>query len=269
MKKRTVILVLTLVGAFSSIHAQDTIHFNNGFLKIVKVIQIRSDELTCKDYNNLQGPDYVYNLNEIHAIHFQNGLVQTYNLPNANPEETSKGTRGDQRDAISNSDNYTPLKFRTYKEKNDYYRGVHYYSEYGDPYIPWVSGVASYFVPGLGQMIGGETGRGFAFMAGAVGCSLLAATGISGTWSYDADGYIENSDLYTLMGVVGILGYLTVDIWSIVDAVHVAKVNNLYQRDLRKQNQAKLYLSPYIDTHKDAFALNHQPSVGLSFKVEF
>jgi hypothetical protein len=67
----------------------------------------------------------------------------------------------------------------------------------------------------------------------------------------------------------GVVSLFVIDIWSVVDAFHVAKINNLYQRDLHSQEQVKLQLTPYIDKNKLDFSWNHQHTMGLSLQVNF
>ncbi|ULB33745.1 MULTISPECIES: hypothetical protein [Proteiniphilum] len=49
------------------------------------------------------------------------------------------------------------------KQKYDYKM---YVPQPGDKHNPIVMGFSSYFVPGLGQMLSGEVGRGLAFLGG-------------------------------------------------------------------------------------------------------
>jgi hypothetical protein len=60
------------------------------------------------------------------------------------------------------------VKAQTYNINKDKFDFHQYIPEYGDPYNPAVSGICSLIVPGLGQMMCGETGRGLAFMGGYV-----------------------------------------------------------------------------------------------------
>ncbi|HET7733803.1 MAG TPA: hypothetical protein VFK73_08180, partial [Paludibacter sp.] len=68
--------------------------------------------------------------------------------------------------------------------------------------------------------------------------------------------------------VAGLIGMVTVDIWSIVDATHVAKVKNMYISDMRsKTSSLKLEVSPYIDQ----ISMNNEivRPVGLTMRVKF
>jgi len=52
---------------------------------------------------------------------------------------------------------------QTYKINKQKYDYKMYMPQPGDPNNPAVMGLASFFIPGLGQMLSGETGRGLAF----------------------------------------------------------------------------------------------------------
>lgn len=111
--------------------------------------------------------------------------------------------------------------------KHQYDRKTYTYQP-GDPYNPAVCGVVSFLIPGVGQMIASETGRGVAFLAGYVGCWVVYGVGI-GTAATSADPYQLGSGAG--LALAGLFGAIIVDIWATVDAVRVAKVNNLAWRD--------------------------------------
>lgn len=145
-----------------------------------------------------------------------------------------------------------------------------YVPEFGDAYNPTVSGLCSFFVPGLGQMICGETGRGVAFLGGYIGCFVVAEAGaiqITSNLGYNGYGYNGNPNAGVGTMLLGLGGMAFVGIWSIVDAVKVAKVNNMYYRSLRNTSSLKLEMSPYTEK----LSINNQvvTPVGLSMRVKF
>lgn len=84
--------------------------------------------------------------------------------------------------------------------------GTHYevtYETEGSTGKKWGVGIASACLPGLGQAINGEWGKGFAFLAGSIATSI-------------AGGLLRSPGMMWLGG-------LGVGIWSIVDAVKNAK----------------------------------------------
>ena len=139
-------------------------------------------------------------------------------------------------------------KYSINKQKYDY---CMYIEQAGDPYNPAICGVASFFIPGLGQMIAGETGRGLAFLGGSIASTAVMITGFSYfayslTSSYHPDyGYSQVDYSGLVFGLVGLTGAIAIPIWSIVDATRVAKVNNMYIQDIRKTS-VNVSLSPYI-----------------------
>ena len=149
-----------------------------------------------------------------------------------------------------------------------------YYPEYGDPYNPGINGVCSFLVPGLGQMLSGETGRGLAFFGGYVGCAIVYGVGavqvmsnVSNIDYYGNSTYNGNSNGGVATMLVGLGGMVFVSILSIVDAVKVAKVNNMYYRSLRETSSLKLNISPYVDH----ISINNQAitPVGMTMRVTF
>jgi TM2 domain-containing membrane protein YozV len=165
--------------------------------------------------------------------------------------------------------NLSAQSYSINKLKYDYHQ---YVPEYGDYYNPGISGVCSFIVPGLGQMICGETGRGLAFFGGYVGCAVLFEVGaakiVSNSWDYGNNGYYTaNSNAGVGTMLVGLGGMAIVSIWSIIDAVHVAKVNNMYIRNLRRTSSIKLEMSPYVEQ----LSINNQVTtpVGMTMRVKF
>ena len=127
----------------------------------------------------------------------------------------------------------------------------------GDPYNPTTCGVLS-FIPGLGQMAADEFGRGAAFLGGALGCLGVTIVGFGVAWGYEVGGVI--------IMAIGVGGFIALDIWSIVDATRVAKVNNLAWRD-QNTTGFNLRLEPYISPVQGFGPARTQ--VGLSLKLRF
>lgn len=154
------------------------------------------------------------------------------------------------------------------------YRNLKHIYDYKDyqPFIyesrsPGGMGVASFFIPGLGQMISGEIGRGLAWMGGSMGAYLVM--GVGGSSMSSAEYYGESdSTAATIIYLVGFTSLLAVDICCIVDAVRVAKVKNMYERDLYK----KLY-SFDLDLHPSVNYIltptGTQPTAGFTFALNF
>jgi len=132
-----------------------------------------------------------------------------------------------------------------------------YYYQTGDPYNPIVCGAASYLLPGLGQMVAGEKERGLIFTSIFAAGFVTAITGFIRNPLYP--GPTEIVLLATGMTVCG-----GAFVWSIVDAVKVAKINNLAYRDKKKTSNI-IYLQPcFVDNR-----IENRHFIGASLKVRF
>jgi len=144
-------------------------------------------------------------------------------------------------------------QYKINKTKYDYQE---YVFQPGDKYVVGLAGVASFVIPGLGQIVCNEVIRGIGFFAGYCAGWGLFINGYGTFWySGEAGG--------TLLGLAIAIG---MDICSTVDAVRVAKVNNLAFRD--KNNLAYNFsISPYIDPA--AIPISGKPITGLSLSFKF
>jgi hypothetical protein len=207
--------------------------------------------------------------NESLKVKTKDGSVFVYKMT-----EVDKLTKEQIANASGNTGNnnyignqYLNIASPSYKHIKMNYNHHMYMSQPGDPYNPTVSGLCSWFIPGLGQMICGETGRGLGFLGGYLGCYVFMGigSGIASTVYYEDDpAYIAGE----LMVLVGAAGLITVNIWSIVDAVRVAKVKDMYVGDMRsKTSSVKLELSPYVGQ----ISMNNEivRPVGLTMRVKF
>jgi len=162
-----------------------------------------------------------------------------------------------------NAQRYSDLKL-----KYDYHQ---YTPQIGDLYNPTVSGLCSFIIPGLGQVVCGETGRGLAFFGGSIGCGILYSVGVA-QFTYAMNNSIINgtpsiptSGVGTML--LGLAGMAAIDIWAIVDANHVAKVKNMYLSDTRKTSGMDLEVAPYVAQYN----INNQivTPVGMTMRVKF
>ena len=128
-----------------------------------------------------------------------------------------------------------------------------------DRYSPGWSGVASFVIPGLGQMICGEVGRGFAWLGGSVGCSIIAGVGSGLAMNGSSGG--------ATISLLASLGLLAIDICAIVDGVRVAKVKNMYEQDLKKGYALDFDLYPSVNYVQTANGT--QPTAGFTFAMKF
>jgi hypothetical protein len=139
-----------------------------------------------------------------------------------------------------------------YKVNKTKYNYKEYEWQAGERYNPAVAGIASLFVPGLGQIVSGEVGRGVGFFAGYMGGLIIYGVGVANF----AEG--ETTGAGAVLFGAGTM--LTVAIWSIVDAVRVAKVNNMAMRS----TTANFKLHPAIITTPYSRKL----SAGLTLQIQ-
>lgn len=146
------------------------------------------------------------------------------------------------------------MRYRDYKYQ---YSTKGYYTQWGDPYSPLTCGIASALFPGLGHCVAGEWGRGALFLGGYA----LLGTGF-GLMSDS----LGDDDSLLLLPVTALFGLY---IWNICDAVQVAKIKNLRERDIRGQRASvKADIGPYF-TSVPSVAGNNQMAGGLALRLNF
>ena len=84
MKQTLLLVVLGLI--FSSSYSQDKIYRNNGKIVEAKILEIGSDEIRYKEFNNLDGPIYILETDKIKKIVFANGTSQQFHDNLKDPE---------------------------------------------------------------------------------------------------------------------------------------------------------------------------------------
>lgn len=174
-------------------------------------------------------------------------------------DESGMALRTDQKVYASNPT--LVQEGMNYRQLKGIYNYRNYYSFTGEKsyQLGWM-GVASAFIPGLGQVIEGEVARGLIQFVSAEGLFILGC--VLPQSEYD------DIDFGSVLGALTCyLGAVAVDVWSIVDAVRIAKVKNMYYNDLR-QLAFDVKLTPcinyaYVGTSKP------QAVAGLSMKVSF
>jgi hypothetical protein len=231
--KRLIMLLSTLAFFAVSAAAQDFVTKRNGEDIAAIVDEVGPDYVRFRLWDEPDGVTYTMLKNEILMIRYATGRNEVF----------------DQMSSLA----VAPMM--KYKEMAKVYDYRLYQKSLYDRYSPAGSGVASFFIPGLGQMICGEWGRGFAWLGGHVGCYML--TGISA---------IAESDTLVLMSIAGLLA---IDICSIVDGVRVAKVKNMYMEDLRKSGYYGLDVDLYPSVNYVHTASGIQPTAGMTLALRF
>lgn len=154
-----------------------------------------------------------------------------------------------------------------YREYEKLYDPAEYVASYYDAYDPALCASLS-IIPGLGQMICHQTGRGFAFLGGAIGGAAMIGAGeglLMVGLNDDNKGIVAAGATILAVGVVGLL---SVEILSVVDAMRMAKVKNMYMQDMKRQSaDVSLQLRPCVSTVK--IANTQSPTVGMALSLNF
>ncbi len=249
MRKLFVILMMLSFGLQA--WSQDVITKKNGEDLNVSIQEITGTEIKYFKPSMPDGPLFSIRKSDVVMITYRDGSREI--ISNATGLNNESQIFISDPSAIAVGMKYKKLK-RVYDYKDyDLYDGTEKYS------LGWC-GVASAFIPGLGQMIEGEWGRGLGQFLGSevmfVGANIIFAN----MSEFEGPGPI-------ITMLVLYSGALAFDIWSIVDAVRIAKVKNMYHNDLRKLSYGVKF-TPYVDY---AYLGNNypQPVAGLSLRLSF
>lgn len=252
MKK--LLLICILLQFAGSMMAQDIITTKEGKDIKAKVLEINSTEIKYLDFENQEGPTYVMNKSEVLIIRYQNGKNEVFNNDTQVQDNTPKANIP------------APItEGMSYKAYKDLYNYRNYSRQMGDPYNPTLAGIASFLIPGLGQGLCDEWSRGLTIFGGEVMGTLAFYATVAVTVQGTHDVLYPNP--YVLL--VGASLLTAYDIWNIVDAVHVAKIKNMYYRDLQGLRQASIDMSltpciTYVYTPEA-----NKPVMGLSLNIGF
>lgn len=157
--------------------------------------------------------------------------------------------------------------FSQYRINKTKYDTQNYSFQTGDPYNPVTAGFAS-IIPGLGQIIVGEPGRGFLFFGGFSLCLVATSIGMIRFIETIGSG-ISGEDPPPggpFLMTAGSVGMVVIDIWSILDAAHVAKINNLAFRD---QGGTTYYFQIQPSLKTTCCQMTGSISAGIALKITF
>ena len=247
--KRLLIAFAIIFGSCITVSAQDVITKKDGTDIQAKILEVTTTEVKYKKFSNLEGPVFTLLKSDILIVRYENGENEVFNES--------------QKSVTLNTDNEIVygMKYRDYK---DFYNTRNYVSQPGDPYTPFWIGFGDFIIPGLGNAITGEWGRAAGFFFSNLGLGLLGLTQmkvVSTSYGYTYE--------YTGWYWAIMVARLGLDVWSICDAVHVAKAKNMYNQDLRALKASLDYsIEPYF-AYTPYSSEGLQPIAGLSLKVNF
>ena len=178
--------------------------------------------------------------------------------------------------SVSNAQ-YAGISTR-YKGLKGSYNPKEYVRQPTDPYnVSWY-GVSSFFIPGIGQLLSGETWRGLAFMGGeAVLLSIVrsAANNIESIAITDEKGFVtgftdEAAGRRNMIVLLSALGAdLGLSIWSCIDVQKVVKVKNMYYQDLtRRKSSMELSFAPALSVASTPSG-SLTPAAGVALQLKF
>lgn len=253
MKKLLFAAVFMAVCSMSA-WSQDIIIKRTGDDIKARVTEVGQSEIKYRKFDNQEGPVYSIPVSEVVAIRYENGTndVFTQHAP------YYLGQAGYGRGAGNEVPDVMPgMKYKDYKK---FYKASDYEPQPGDKYSPALGGVLSWIIPGLGQMVNGEVGRGFKYFGSTIACSVVMGAGFG-------MGYAGMPVAGSIVAAAGAVALLAVDIAAIVDGVNVAKIKNMYSRDINGMAAVKVDLSPYFATLASGPAC--QPVAGAALRISF
>ena len=271
MKKfLTAVALLLSAWGGETLLAQDIVTLRNGEDLKAKILEVLPNEIKYKRYDNLDGPTFTLQKSEILMITYQNGtreMMVTSPTAASNARTTGMATASsDKVYAIAPENLRAGMKYKQLKKI--YNKSAWDGAQYGDTYAS-ATWCWNFLLPGLGQMVMGEGGRGAAFLGAELGCAVISGVGagISANAIYEGDEGAEIAG--AIVSIVGSLGSLGVYVWSLLDAANVMKIKNMYGRDMRGiASNVEFHISPWVSPARNING-NQQAAAGLALTMNF
>lgn len=228
-------------------NAQDLIAKLSGEVIECRVVSSDGDKVR---YVLKHDPFYTYSLkkSEIQMIRYASGKV-------VNVNELSQ-PRAQKREA-----EMSIVPYMNYRQLKRIYDFRDYERSYMDRFnLGWV-GLASFLLPGLGECICDEWGRGLGKFVGAAACTTAGTLFTMASYT-DAE---WGADI--AFAVIFYAAALSFDIWSIVDATRISKVRNMYESDMREKYAFDMNLFPSVNCIW--FGNSNHPTAGLTLAIRF
>lgn len=133
-----------------------------------------------------------------------------------------------------------------------------------DVYSPSSCFWNSILIPGLGQINSNEPVRGVVFMIPWAAFELVYLSGISSEL-----GVFVGSNTYRRGTaeriIIGGIGATLIGVFSAIDAIKVAKVNNMYYQSQNKKANVSLQINPYLEP----LSINNQTVLPIGLSARF
>lgn len=244
---RILFVVLSLLFCSFCANAQDLIAKLSGEVIECRIVSSDGDKVR---YVLKYDPFYTYTMkkSEIHIIRYASGEV-------VNVNDLSQ-PRAQKREA-----DMSIVPYMNYRQLKRIYDFRDYERSYMDRFSPGWIGFASFLLPGLGECICDEWGRGLGKFVGAAACTTAGtlftmASYVDANWGTDI-----------AFAVIFYAAALSFDIWSIVDATRISKVRNMYESDMREKYAFDLSLFPSVNCVN--FGNSSQLTAGLTLAIRF
>ena len=173
--------------------------------------------------------------------------VPPYRFYASNPEAVVRGMRYEQLKSLYNEDDYNSLIDPRYRTG-----------------LAWLN----LLLPGVGQYVMGEPGRGTYFLLTGLGGGAMYSIGavMSSSWNYY--GYRDTFTMGQILFWSGFIVSLGCEIASIIDGYHVAHVKSLYTEDLSHKRAMGMSLSmvPLVQVVPSPSGTRPVPGLGLSLQ---
>jgi len=254
--KRFLILIAALAFSSTFAGAQDLITKKDGQDIKARVLEVGPDNIKYKLYDEPDGDTYSIETSEILLIRYESGRNEVFNEKSS--VESYYTTDREPAEGIKVGMKYQELK--------DIYNYRLYERAVGDRFNPVIAGLESFFIPGLGQMMCGETGRGLILLGASVGAAILS--GVLSNYGPRYEMHFGNiTSESSFVGLPLRTGVLALQIYSIIDAVRVAKVKNMYEQDLRSGYSLEADIFPSVNYTMVNGSVT--PTAGLTLSLKF
>lgn len=244
-------LLIGVLCSFSwSLLAQDTITKKDGTEIQARVTEVGTNEVKYTRFGTTV-PTYTLLKSDIFMIKYEDGTKEMFE---------------ENKPAIEVYDKVTEIPLQpiyTYTFGNPI-------NPVGEVKSPWTSGVASFFLPGLGQFINGDVRGGLIYMGGSFVCYSLMLDAMINNNRMGPMNDDNNRGSFSTIDTklaIGALGYLTFFVASIVDAAQMANKVNLV-RGYRMMRNTYLNIQPAIITQDNLFN-NRDYAYGMKLKLNF
>lgn len=215
MKRLLLIILAVLALAGREACAQDYIYTAKGQVIEATDVIFGPSKISYHLYSDAVGPMLSIDTSDVKMIMYENG------------EKLDLRPRKGQ-----------PTPGLKYPDIKDYYNYKEYVREQGDPYNPPLLGLASFLLPGLGQIIEDEWFTGLLFFGGSLAMDYVTLSTIK--TSYDVTGEDESQVIVKTLNVswgtvIALAGSIALRAFAASDAVKIAKVKNMYIKDMQLQ----------------------------------